>query len=111
MNVSILDGPIARQLAAALDAISQKPLGTVVNCEGLKIKKTFPSVADMEAYTGDDLVEGDFVMIISSDEDNGNAYLKSDDGYLYVSNFANAADLVNASPISSIEIQNIFDTI
>ena len=56
------------------------------------IKKTFPSIADMEAYTGTDVQVGNFVMISSttSDPDNGKLYLKTATGYTFITDLSGA---------------------
>ena len=73
------------------DTGSQGPQG-VQGVKGDKgdpftVKKTFASVAAMEAYTGTDLAEGDFVMIAVPEEsggteaeDNAKLYVKSATG-------------------------------
>ena len=58
-----------------------------VKGEGFSISKIFASVAAMEAYTGTDLKEGDFVLIQSNTEDPDNAKLYTYSGTQGVYNF------------------------
>ena len=55
------------------------------------VKKTYPSVAAMEAdFSGTDTVEGDFVMITSNveDEDNAKLYVKGATAWTYVTDLS-----------------------
>ena len=63
--------------------------------QGLKgdpftVKKTFESIDEMESYDGDDLNDGDFIMISSnvSDEDNAKLYIKTDDGFGFITDLS-----------------------
>jgi hypothetical protein len=51
-----------------------------------KITKTFPTVADMMAYTGTDVKFGDFVIIVSDtqDPDNAKLYLKTETSWQFI---------------------------
>ena len=65
-----------------------------------EIVKTFPSTYEMNTYEGDDVQNGDFVMISSSDRNNGKTYMKTDGGYVYINNFADFSSL--PCPVSYI---------
>lgn len=81
----------------------------VANYEKFKITKRFSSIAEMNAYTGSDVTDGDFVIVLSDDGNNGKVYLRMDNQYFYVNNFSDLSTFVNAESISSIEIADIFD--
>ena len=55
-----------------------------------RIRKTFASIAEMEAYSGTDIDVGDFAMISSNvqDPDNAKLYLKTDNGYVYITDLS-----------------------
>lgn len=55
------------------------------------IQKTFSSIAAMNAYTGTDVRNGQFVVIETgnvNDPDNSKMYLKTQDGYVFVSDLS-----------------------
>lgn len=56
------------------------------------VAKTFTSVAEMNAYSGSDVKEGDFVMISSTveDPDNAKLYLRGASGYSFVTDLSGA---------------------
>lgn len=51
-----------------------------------KIKRTFTSVAEMEAYTGTDVTNGDFVLIVSNveDPDNAKLYIRDNNTWRFI---------------------------
>lgn len=74
--------------------------------EGFHVSKTFASVADMEAYTGTDLKEGDFVLIQSTPDDPDNAKLYTYSGtqgvYNYLVDMSGALGFTGKTPQFSI---------
>lgn len=74
--------------------------------EGFHISKTFDSVADMEAYIGTDLKEGDFVLIQSTPDDPDNAKLYTYSGtqgvYKYLVDMSGALGFTGKTPQFSI---------
>lgn len=63
--------------------------------EGFEIVKTFPSVNDMNADTS--VPEGKFVMITTdnpNEEDNAKLFVKSANGYTYISDLSGATGIV-----------------
>ncbi len=55
--------------------------------EAMAIRREFPSVAKMEAYSGDDIKIGDLVVINSNDvedEDNAKLYMKGESGWNFI---------------------------
>ena len=77
-----------------------------VRGEGFHVSKTFDSVADMEAYTGTDLKEGDFVLIQSTPDDPDNAKLYTFSGtqgvYNYLVKMSGAIGFTGQTPQFSI---------
>lgn len=74
--------------------------------EGFHVSKTFASVADMEAYTGTDLKEGDFVLIQSTPDDPDNAKLYTYSGtqgiYKFLVDMSGALGFTGKTPQFSI---------
>ena len=74
--------------------------------EGFHVSKTFGSVADMEAYTGTDLKEGDFVLIQSTPDDPDNAKLYTYSGtqgvYKFLVDMSGALGFTGKTPQFSI---------
>lgn len=74
--------------------------------EGFHVSKTFASVADMEAYIGTDLKEGDFVLIQSTPDDPDNAKLYTYSGtqgvYNYLVDMSGALGFAGKTPQFSI---------
>lgn len=74
--------------------------------EGFHVSKTFASIADMEAYTGTDLKEGDFVLIQSTPDDPDNAKLYTYSGtqgvYNYLVDMSGALGFTGKTPQFSI---------
>lgn len=65
--------------------------------QGLKgdpftVKKTFASIAEMQAYSGSDVIEGDFVVISSTidDPDNAKLFLKAANSYTFITDLSGA---------------------
>ena len=61
--------------------------------DSFKITKTFPSISDMLEYDGDDVVDGDYVIISGAldDVNNGKLFVKTDMGYQFVVSMSGAS--------------------
>ena len=77
-----------------------------VRGEGFHVSKIFASISDMEAYTGTDLEEGDFVLIQSTPDDPDNAKLYTYSGtqgiYNYLVDMSGAMGFTGKTPQFSI---------
>ena len=67
----------------------------MVSGKPFSIKRTFASVAEMEAYSGTDVATGDFVIIASTVEtpDNAKLYVKTDSGWVFIVDMSGATGI------------------
>ena len=85
-----------------------QPTATITEVEGhkhiafglksgkpFKIKKTFSSVAEMEAYTGTDVEVGNMVIIVNTveDPDNAKLYVKTSTGWSFIVDMSGATGI------------------
>lgn len=79
-------GPKGEQGIQGIQGI-QGPAG-----EPFSIKRTFASIAEMEAYTGTDVSDGQFVAIVSNEEDPDNAklYIKNGNSWIFIMDMSGA---------------------
>ena len=93
-------------VSATQRAYNQNPTATISDVDGHKhiefglvqghpfvIKKSFPSITAMEAYTGSDVVVYDFVIIASTveDPDNSKLYMKNaSNGWTFITDLSGA---------------------
>ena len=106
-------------VSAVPRAYDQSPTATISDVSGHKhiefglvqghpfvIKKSFASVAAMEAYTGTDVVVYDFVIIASTveDPDNSKLYMKNaSNGWTFITDLSGAAGIQGPQGIQGIQ--------
>lgn len=94
MTISITRLPVGSEPTATItevDGHKHIAIG-IPPGDAFRIQKSFPSVADMMAYSGPDVHTGDFVIISStpSDPDNGDLYWKTENSYQFICDMSGA---------------------
>ena len=75
--------------------------GVYVRGEGFSVKKVFISVAEMEAYQGDEFKEGDFALINTGsveDPDTAKLYSRTADGWQFLVDMSGAIGFTGKTP-------------
>lgn len=73
------------------------------------IRKTFASVFEMNTYEGTDINVGQFAIITSNveDPDNAKLYIKTDDGFSFITDLSGATGLVGPQGETGVSIESI----